>query len=175
MPLPIQRERASGERRASQPMQRAVDSASEALPRRQHATFPYEDAVFDEGDKRLAVVLDDERAFLRGYSTALHGRNFDVFTAACASDAIALCRRVEPAFLLLDGKMPELSLPEMLTDLEEALGQNPKGTVVVMLWDEVPTDPPRASIARSLVKTAEPDAVLDALGIERPEPEDESG
>ncbi|MBW2528352.1 MAG: response regulator [Deltaproteobacteria bacterium] len=164
MPLAAQRERSSGEQSAARPVQQAPDSA-DALPRRQRATVPYQDMEWRDQNLRCALLVDDERAFLRGYSAALRERGYEVFTAADGPAAVLLCRRLEPELLVVDGAMPGLDARELVDEVAGAVGH--AAPTVVVLGDGDLDGTPEGITLRCLPKPSEPGEALDALGIER--------
>jgi CheY-like chemotaxis protein len=83
-------------------------------PRRQ--TLPY----FDSADTRgFVLIVDDDIAFLRGFSRLLRIAGYDAVTAPDGHAALRLCHRLAPALVISDLEMPPpngLALAELIAE-----------------------------------------------------------
>ena len=74
-------------------------------------------------------VVDDESGILEEVRDFLEDEGFDVKTADCGADGIALVKKEQPAILVLDIKLPDMSGLEVLRAAKQ---DSPHTKVIVM-------------------------------------------
>jgi DNA-binding NarL/FixJ family response regulator len=80
-------------------------------------------------DKIKICIVDDEAGILEEVKDFFLDEGFDVSTADCGADGIDLVKSVQPAILILDIKLPDMSGLEVL----RATKQNSPHTKVIVM------------------------------------------
>jgi two-component system KDP operon response regulator KdpE len=78
----------------------------------------------DAGEKRIVLVVDDERKVLRFMEIDLKLRGFEVITTTSGEGALELIKSAKPDIMLLDIIMPKMDGFEVLRQLR-AFSQMP--------------------------------------------------
>ena len=71
----------------------------------------------DPENKRLVLLVDDERRVLKFMEIDLRFRGFEVITATSGKEALQLIRSAKPDIMLLDIVMPEMDGFQVLRQL----------------------------------------------------------
>lgn len=118
---------------------------------------------------RFLLVDDDERLRER-LARALRSRGYEVYTAPGADQALATAASVEPAFAVIDLRMPGRSGLELVRDLVQR--QPELQAVILTGYGSIPTavDAIRLGAVNYLAKPADADMVLAAFAHGADEP-----
>jgi two-component system cell cycle response regulator CtrA len=79
----------------------------------------------DAGVRRVALVIDDERAVSHVLSRLLRSLGFETVEAASAAEADEVLKRTRPDFIILDLGLPQVSGDEWLTSFRATNGETP--------------------------------------------------
>ena len=65
------------------------------------------------------LLIDDDPGTLQGWTGILKYSGFDVLTAACGNDGLALATRTRPDVILVDLRLPDISGLEVVRELQQ--------------------------------------------------------
>jgi CheY-like chemotaxis protein len=127
-------------------------------PLRRH-TLPYTDVTAES--RGFVLLVDDDIAFLRGFSRLLRLAGYDAVAAPDGSSALRLCHRLEPALVISDLEMPPPNGVELAASLVERMGD--AAPPVILLTGS--SRPPQAAggVVAVLAKTIRPDELLGEI------------
>jgi signal transduction histidine kinase len=128
--------------------------------------------VGDRGSRPLLLVVDDDRASLDLVTAYLDGVDVDIIRARDGGEALDLARRLVPALVVLDIRLPGMDGWSVLADLRRDPITADIPVVVVSIVDE-PARADALGVAAYLTKPVRREDLLDALrgtGVLGPDP-----
>jgi CheY-like chemotaxis protein len=128
--------------------------------------------VEDRGSRPLLLLVDDDRASLDLVTAYLDGADVDIIRARDGGEALDLARRLVPALVVLDIRLPGMDGWTVLADLRKDPITADIPVVVVSIVDE-PARADALGVAAYLTKPVRREDLLDALrgtGVLGPDP-----